>query len=312
MSPSRKMVLIPLLPKYRDFMQFDRASLYKSIKPLFAAHLNDAIDIQSDFAERLQIVATCEGRKPAFMAVVEDAHRKQLFAKLSKVLPTGIRHGFNRSDIHHRYRQLNIRDAALAAAFEERAIEKLPIFWIGSGEAADYYEGARGNSLSDDLSLGYPRCCAAWHYDCYFARGPEAFAEVTALDGKPDMPDWVRENWRSRPGFFLPARPLTVAVLRGNHHFPFLDHVACPRCISDDDSPSARLNADYSMLADEVDPECANAVRLWCTKLRPKIDDYCGDFGREIKHMAEMSTTTVRAYDAYQKHSRHLLKALNL
>lgn len=291
-------------------MSFDRVAFYQSIKPLFVDHLDEAIDIQSDFAERLQLVATLAGGKPLFMAVVQDDDRQELFEKVAALLPAGTRHGFQDADIHHRYRKLKIKDPALAAAFEERSIETLPVFWVGSGEAADRYESGNPGAAGDDLNLGYPLCCAEWHYDCYLARGPEAFAEVTALDGETGIPEWVKQNWRPRPGFFLPTGPITAGILRGNRHYPFLDHVACPSCIADHESPSARLNAQYATLAAEVDPECAEEVGDWCDRLGARMEDYRSEFTRERAYMAERSTTNVRARDAYEKHSRYLVRAL--
>jgi hypothetical protein len=291
-------------------LDVNSVTLYRSIAPHFSAASSDAIDIQSDFAERLQVVAAITGGKPVFMAVVEDEPRRRLFEKVTTTLASNARYGFRDADIHHRYRPLRISNSRLADAFEVRSRETLPVVWIGDSEAADIYEFGNPASAGDDLTLGYPRCCAEWHYDCFFARGPEAFAEVTDIEGEQGAVEFVIEKWRPRPGFFLPRTPLTAAVLRGNMRYPFIDHVACPECLADQDSPTARLDAEYSALADAVDARTADEVREWCSRLDRRIVALKAEFGAERTYMKQKMASTMRSRDAYDKHSRHQLKAL--
>jgi hypothetical protein len=293
-------------------MTHNPKAVYGRIAPAFDRFRHAAVDIQTDFVERIQVVAAVQGAKPVFMAVVEDEARRELFEAVAAALPPGAVHGFRLADIHHRYRPLRIRDPGLAAVFESRSDEELPIFWIGNGQAGRIFEDGNPAEFGDDLTLGYPRCCAEWHYDCYFARGPEAYADVAAIDNVDDAEQVIAEGWRPRPGFFLPSGPIGAAIFIGNARYPFVDHVACPACLADPESPTARLDRTYAALADAVDPDVADEVRRWCSSLGPLIEHEKSRFASERAALARERATTVRGRDAYERHSRYLLKALGL
>lgn len=102
--------------------------------------------------------------------------------------------------------------------------------------------------------LGYPKCCVEEDKREDSAVGQafcKAMIGVTANDPQA-LELALRDNVQVRlaldPLFAKNAGP-------SEERFPFVQHIACPACLSSEDSPSARLNLKYEQLAREVDPD---------------------------------------------------------
>jgi hypothetical protein len=182
-------------------------------------------------------------------------------------------------------------DAGLVSAYSSRMIE----------------------TLDDVARLGIPTCCANWHYDCYYARGLEAFVDVYLKQMSPnEICKYIREEWCFSSGFFFPQEFFAAAILRSNSRFPMIGHVACPQCLAGPASLSAKMNAQSSQIASEFESICYDSVLNWSRGLQSTIQDLIAHPRGQLEKTADELTTNVRSRDTYLKHGRHLLKALGL
>ncbi len=118
--------------------------------------------------------------------------------------------------------------------------------------------------ISHGEILGYPSCCVTW-----FANDHEKPIGNIILDelkktgiyspSKQTLQEFVlRESTFElvvRTLSSEPGKKLKKAMRISNTTFPFIPHIACPECISArTNSPSAKMNSDYSNLALSLNP----------------------------------------------------------
>lgn len=289
-------------------------SLFAEVSNVFARHPT-AVDIQTDSMDVLEIFQTILDDKGVFIGLVEDPNRADLFNDAIQVAKMhGLHVGAGSVNVHYRYRALKISDQTLLTEIEARSKAATRIVWATkSADTHRLLEKGQIEDLNDSELLGYPRCCATWHYDCYFARGIEAFADAwvkeTSLD---DALSLIRDGWRPSPGWFLPRELYLAGVLVSNHLFPFIGHIACPDCRRSASTPSGKTNLRNSEAFEALDAARHKRVLDYTQGLATKISRLTRRPAEAVDQEIGHFDWSVRARDAYSRHSRYLFKALGL
>jgi hypothetical protein len=125
------------------------------------------------------------------------------------------------------------------------------LLWVSSSEAAlsEIHEVVAGRTASGVL-LGYPECCvkrrdnAAVEGTAHFRK---AIIEVVGIDPKA-IERALRENLKV-PIPFDPDQGASATAEK----YPFVFHIACQECLSNEDSPTANLNKLFEDAARRVD-----------------------------------------------------------
>lgn len=286
-------------------------SIYPRLREPLRTIALAAVDEQTDLAERVSLVEAIEGVKPSFVAFLDLRERQGAFAALAEAVGDAAATGMVNASVHHRYRPFRIDDLAMAAIVESRAGYRQDVFWLTRDPplAAAYGSGSPSD-IPDDALLGYPSCCAQWHYDVFFARGIEAFCAVAACEARDRMLDYLRREWEPMSGFYLPEELYLAAVLRSNWRYPYIDHMACAACVAVPDSPSARLDARRSALGASLEPGLHADVGRWAAAQDRRWRDLLGRSGQVIRRAASEGCATVRGADVYARHARHLVRAI--
>lgn len=291
----------------------DLSSNYKELFEPFTEISAQAIDVQTDFSERLSIMDAISGSKPSFTAFLDRSERTKAFETLATALPSDIHRGFVHANVHHRYRPLRIDDANMAALVERKSQMLVHTFWLARDlPIADIFRTGAQWTVSDASLLGYPACCASWHYDAFFARGTEAFCAVAEIERSSAMLDYLSDRYEPGSGFYLPEPLFLAAILRSNWRFPFIEHIACPDCIRSDASASAVENGRRSFLGQFLDPTMHDRVAAWARRQEVVWRDLSDRRTALIRECASDCAETVRGRDEYITRARHLGKALGL
>ena len=295
----------------------DPKELFVNVSEAYEEPGANHIDLQSRFVETVQVVSAIFGTKPSFIGVVGTPERREHFSRIRDICDeAGVHCGFGDVVITHLYRPLVIpREDVAQTVMRKVEADRTPIFWISTRpELTSAYEEANIAALDDTERLGIPRCCATWHFDCFYARQAEAFADVYLKQESVDeICSWIANDWHFGVGSFLPNSPLSVAVLRSNIAFPFVDHVACPACLSSlSTSPSALASAANSALGKQYDPATHAAVLSDVKGFRARITTMSASFKHELAEYADDHCRNIRARDTCIRHGRYLLKALAL
>ncbi len=285
--------------------------VYELIRPAFDA-MGGHVDIQTDFMERLEIVAVTEGLKPAFYAIAPEGTRRKLFEAVAAALPSSIGvTGFVEASIHTRYRDLKL-PADITDIVDRKSRDPAQIFWLTKDEAiAARFADGQLEQMDHDIA-GYPVCCATWHYDTFFARSIEAFWDVYSFKSEGERKAYVNEVWEQSSGWFLPRSHYLIGIYRSNLAYPFIPHIACPRCLADKDGASAQQHKMYSDLALRVDPGRHAAVLAWAEDMRPMLTNLVSNARHDAARTSDDYGFEGRDKDDFQRHSRYLLKALGI
>lgn len=271
-------------------------------------------DAQTSFVEGLEFVLAASGSKPSFFALTTETGRAEEAELLSTLVPQGVHSGKGELHVHRLYRAYRTGDVEVDESLHRQSRIRLPVFWISTDDrlAAAYEEG-EPDRFDDTELLGYPLCCAEWHYDAFFARGIEAFCAVAKAEGA-SREGLLRllDGFVPSSGYFLPDEIFLAAILRSNVIYPFVSHVACPACCSGTTTASRVLNDRAAAVAISLDPEGVERLRGWCRTQERVIASVTGSMARIVDDAAEVHAMGVRGEDVYRKHVRHLLKALAL
>lgn len=291
--------------------------LYNRVNEVFRRFPEAAVDIQTELVELLQFFQAIAGAKPSFFAfATADVPGRDLLTRdLLRVAATAdCFSGIGEVSVHHPYRALKIDNPEIEQVVASRLVTPTATLWVTRApELAEAYTSGNPAPLGYTTLLGYPRCCATWHYDCYFARGTEAFCDVYLKQMSPaEICEFLRDGWEPTSGWFLPQAFYLAGVLRGNQTFPYIDHVACPTCLRDTASPSANMNAVNQALGERLDPQRSQAVSAWARNLDHRIQDLIRVPRRRIEESMDQIELNVRAKDTYVKHSRYLFRHLGL
>lgn len=291
----------------------DLSSVYNELSKPFAEMSVFSTDVQTDFSERLSLIEALSGSKPSFTAFLNRAERTQAFEAVAAALPSHVHHGFVHANVHHRYRALKINDAWMAALVDQKSEMVIHTFWLARDlPTADVFRTGAQWTVSDASLLGYPVCCATWHYDAFFARGTEAFCAVAEVERSSAMLDYLSDRFQPNSGFYLPEPLFVAAILRSNWQFPFIEHIACANCIRSDTSPSAVENERRSSLGHVLDPTMHDRVADWARRQEVVWRDLSDRRTALIRECAADCAETVRGRDEYITRARHLGKALGL
>tara|TARA_R110000850_G_scaffold95883_1_gene201042 strand:- start:183 stop:1073 length:891 start_codon:yes stop_codon:yes gene_type:complete len=288
---------------------------YKRITETFNEHPSAHIDLQSAFCEKLQILKVLGSEKPSFFAMTYNPEREQLYQALMELLAEcDIFKGFATIPVYHPNRQLKLEDEAVRAAFMAGFQNPQRIFWLSHDTTiASVYEDGRCHEVSEEYSLGYPKCCSDWHFDCFLARAVEAFFETYKKSASStQLRDYATSEWQPNSGWFLPSEIYLTGLLLSEHKFPFLGYLACPTCRKLDGSPSARLNETYRTFGDLVDPDTTERVSSWASGLRVDLTQRIQSIPRMIREGSADLELTGLEKDVYERHSRYLVKALGI
>lgn len=295
----------------------DLGRLFADVSAAYEEPGANHIDLQDCFVETVQVVSAISGTKPSFIGVAVTPERREHFARIRDICDAaGVGCGFGDVVITHLYRPLAIpREDVVQAMMQRIEADRAPIFWISAHSGlASAYEEADIAALDDAERLGIPRCCATWHFDCFYARQAEAFADVyLKQEAVDEICSWIASDWHFGVGSFLPNSPLKAAILRSNIAFPFVDHVACPACLaSRSTSPSALVSAANSALGRQYDPATHAAVLSDVQGFGARVTAMSAGFRYELVEYADDHCRNGRARDACIRHGRYLLKALAL
>lgn len=232
--------------------------IYRKLSPHFEAAHKSSIDLQSDFAERLEIVLTLAGEKPSFFAFISEPARAQLFDAIGLELTSAgydAFHGIADVNVHvpHRSLKLELRNGPRSETLTGRQTE---VFWLTAYPAlASTYERNEFASEGESRMLGYPTCCASWHYDVYIARPIEAIAAVYRDHAPPGKLEASIKELGAAPGVLFPQQLFAARLFESNAAYPYIAHAACPTCMNDrENSPSAKQNNVGSAPGVKVDP----------------------------------------------------------
>ncbi|QPH56001.1 hypothetical protein [Pontivivens ytuae] len=294
---------------------FDAEPLYVLLKRVFSKYPEAHVDQQSQLAEKLQLIRALSGEKPSFFAMTHQPARREMYDDLAKeISDQNCFYGAGELPVYFVGRELKIDDPRVKKAFTDRMCFPQPIFWLTCVESiAHSYKSGQLHSQSEELTLGYPRCCSDWHFDCYLARGVEAFCAVFQRSATPDdLVRYARSEWVPNSGFFLPDELYLTGLLAGEQRFPFLGHLACPDCRLREDSPSAVLNETYRRFAHEVDPAEAEQVAKWADELKTGLESRMNSIPRLIREASSETGLSGVDRETYERHSRYLSKALGL
>lgn len=270
------------------------------------------MDLQSDLVEGWEFVATCIGLKPSFFAMIDESEVDQVFREAAELAGPALHRGTTSIDVHHVYRPFQIGSAVLRVQVEAHARVIHPIFWATRDAAlAARYRDGTANQVNDEILLGYPLCCASWHYDYFFARGIEAACAVVTVGGREaELLDLMSRGWRPEPGYFMPDELFLAAVLRSNIRFPYVSHVACPDCLGRDDSPTAEQNRVRESLARAIERAELGRLSRWVEEQRGKVQQIEDQTTAIIEYYAGERSASVREYEEYKRRARHLAKGL--
>ncbi|PHS19344.1 MAG: hypothetical protein COA78_00390 [Blastopirellula sp.] len=288
---------------------------YELVAQKFDEHQSAHIDLQSAFCEKLQILKVLESEKPSFFAMTHNPEREKLYLDLVELFgDVDVFRGFATIPVYHPSRRLKLDDEALRAAFMAGFQTPQRIFWLTCNKTiASAYEDGRCHEVGEEHSLGYPKCCSDWHYDCFFARAIEAFFETYKKSASNmQLLDYVTSEWQPNSGWFLPSEIYLTGLLLSEHKFPFLGYLACPTCRKSVGSPSARLNESYRDLGNLVDPDTTERVRSWANGLRADLTQRIQSVPKIIKEGSADLELTGLEKGVYERHSRYLVKALEL
>ena len=293
--------------------------LYGRVEQDFDARLGSAVDIQSDFAERLELIDAVIGAKPSFFAFVSAPGRIELYKTVTVALEEigtipDLRWGWDRADVHVHRRKLNLRVPDLEAVVATKS-ERSPVIWVTlDRELADAYRSGAPNLLGEERLLGYPSCCASWHHDVYFARPLEAFVDVMRLHPSREKLQEYFSGWTPTPGEkdFFPLDLSAAPLFRSNAALPFIPHVACPRCLGDPGSASHRQNSRMDALGLRLDPELHAKVIRETRTIAARLPAMIARPRRMLEDEADRLELSVAARDAYLRHGRHWLGAMGL
>lgn len=289
----------------------DITTLYGHVTSVFDAKATP-VDVQTDFMERLEIAAVSTGLKPAFFAITQDPERRDLFATLSSVLPASAgRRDFAQATVHTRYRDLRL-PIEVVELVDVSAKSNVPIFWLTKDDQLAERFGRDQLDNIDHEIAGYPKCCAAWHYDTFFARPLEAFWEVYSFRSEADRHDYLSGEWQQTPGWFLPRSHFLIGIYRSNLTYPFIPHFACPRCLASPNSESALQNHAYSSLGLSLDPDRHGAVLDWAEDKKGLLSRLISDARQDAAREAYAHGFDGKDQDDYLRHSRYLLKAIGV
>ncbi|MER9545426.1 hypothetical protein NKI72_25815 [Mesorhizobium sp. M0437] len=155
----------------------DEIRLFGEIREVFERYPNAAIDLQEEAINILQVVQALRGSKNVFLGMAEDEVRAGPYREVVRLAKDyGCLSGSGKVNVHHRYRPLKIDDARVAREVDSRSSAATSVFWLTRNEAIhEKFVAGDTSFLSDAQLLDYPQCCAAWHYDCYFARARDAY-----------------------------------------------------------------------------------------------------------------------------------------
>ncbi|PJO48109.1 hypothetical protein [Brucella pituitosa] len=289
-------------------------ALFREISAAFARH-PVAVDIQSDSMDLLQIVQTIRGEKNIFVGMIENPGRAAIFNDAVFIARShGLLTGTGMVNVHYRHRLLQIGNQRLATEVDLRSTTKTRVVWATHDENLHtLLKSGDTATRSDAELLGYPKCCTEWHYDCYFARGIEAFADAyvkqTSIEEALSV---VQEGWRPSPGWFLPQQYYLAGILASNHVFPFIDHIACPSCRQSTTSLSSLTNEYNSALILACDPVLHEKIARYGRQLLATLRDITYRPAEAVDNEIGEFSWNVKAVDAYSRHSRYLFKALGL
>jgi hypothetical protein len=290
-------------------MSMDR--IYARLREPLAVIAEDAVDEQTDLAERVSLMEAIEGSKPSFVAFLEMRRRYPGFAALEEAVGDAAMHGKVNADVHHRYRPYKVDDPEFAAVLDARGTYRQDVFWVTRDHAlAEAYRSGSPSREPDDVLLGYPPCCGSWHYDVFFARGVEAFCAVAKVEVREEMLGHLREDWEPMSGFYLPEQIYLAAILRSNWRYPHVDHMACPSCIGDPASQSAQMNARRSALGAALEPALHAAVERWAAGQERRWRELLDRSAPAIRQASARVCETVRGADVYARHAKFLVKAI--
>lgn len=102
--------------------------------------------------------------------------------------------------------------------------------------------------------LGYPECCIDFDVNIG-ARAEAAFIEAIIKKVGEDHTA-IRQALKTNLEVEIEDEAFeSNNVPRTDQKFPFVLHIACDKCLSSDDSPSALLNREYESFAAELDDD---------------------------------------------------------
>ncbi|HYC06243.1 MAG TPA: hypothetical protein VED40_23345 [Azospirillaceae bacterium] len=292
----------------------DIATTYRAIAKCYEGREAARVDVQTEFAEMLALVQAVHGTKPSFMAFASSRSRQDIVGELDGVCrKLGVPSGFSTGPVDHRHRALNIADPQLAPILEAQMSPECTVFWASRDPyLIDLYDCGRMAEVSEARRLGYPPCCASWHYDWFHAREVEASVKVYQADGGLSEDDirHLREDWVRGPGFFFPREVMSFGVHRSNADYPFVAFIACPACLGSRSSQTAFLNELASALGMELDPRRHAEVLKWADDVRRELPEQASMARRAIVAESDRLTRTTRGRDEYCRQGKYMLKAL--
>lgn len=293
----------------------DREELYALISSVFDRHPKGHIDHQSELSEKVQLIQTLCSEKPSFFAMTHDPERLVMYEDLSLELASlQIHQGHQELPVYFAGRTLKIPDDKVRDTFTKRLHFPQRIYWLTcQASVAKFYQSQKIHLVGEENLLGYPSCCRDWHFDCYLARGVEAFYDVfrrsTSVD---DLTQFAETEWIPNSGWFLSSEIYLTGLLISEQRFPFLSHLACPKCRTTEDSPSAILNHSCRSIAQQVDAQAAEQVEQSVERLRKDLREKLGSIPRMIKQASSELRLPSLDNDVYERHCRYLAKALVL
>lgn len=290
--------------------------IYRTLSAQFEAARSAAIDLQSDFAERLEIVLALGGKKPSFFAFISEPARGRLFETVGLTLTAGgheALHSIGEVDVHvpHRPLKLELEGPSHSETLAGRQTE---IFWLTSDpELALVYQRNAFASEGETRMLGYPSCCATWHYDAYIARPIEAIAAVYR-DHAPlgELKASIRELGAA-PGMLFPQQLFAARLFESNAVYPYIAHAACPACLNDQDaSPSANQNRIASALGVQLDPARHREVEIDTRNAFRRVSSITSNPLRLLEIEADDLQLRGASRTTYLTRGRHWLRAIGL
>ena len=215
-------------------------------------------DAYERFIWHLQIMAVDEGIKPSFFYAEGKTTERTLNVMRSLgEIGFGTTYGYGR-----KFNNISPVEINRQVSGEGHGI------WAFKESNREYFMSSFSKYSSGLISqgeiLGYPSCCVTWFANDHEKPIGNVILDELKMAGIYSPSRQTLQEFVLRESTFELVKrallsdlgkKLKKAMRISNTTFPFIPHLACPDCISDKtNSPSAKMNSDYSNLALSLNP----------------------------------------------------------